>query len=199
MKIGYVRVSSKDQNESRQIDAMAEYKVDQVYTDKASGKDFNREQYKAMLKALRAGDTLVIKSLDRFGRDYKEIRAEFKRIADMGVYINVIDSPMLNTDQIIAGNLTTQFIADLVLSVLGYVAEQERTNIKQRQAEGIRSAKARAVKFGRPAKDQRVKDVKALLDAWAKAGTKGTIGKACSIIGITRPTYYKGLKKGITD
>lgn len=197
MKIGYARVSTSDQNADRQVQALTEYGIDKIYVDKASGKNFDREQYKLMFDTLRSKDTLVIKSLDRFGRNYAEIRSEFKQITDLGVYINVIDTPMLNTDQSVSGSLTMQFISDLVLSVLGYVAEQERINIKQRQKEGIRSAKLRQVKFGRPALDQQVKEVKALLESWEQSGVKGSVSKACDMVKITRQTYYKGLNRGI--
>ena len=197
MKMGYVRVSSKDQNTAKQLQAMQEYGVDQdnIYTDKASGKDFNRQAYQDMLKALRAGDVVVVQSLDRLGRNYNEIKSEFSKLTAKGVYINVLDMPLLNTDQVVAGTLTMQFISDLVLSVLSYVAEQERANIRQRQADGIRAAKANRVRFGRPAADKQVQDVIALLDTWKRTGTPGTIDKACKLVGITRQTYYNAIRK----
>ena len=199
MKLGYVRVSSKDQNTAKQLQAMAEAGIDpaNTYTDKASGKDFNRTEYQAMLRALRSGDTLVVQSLDRLGRNYTEIKAEFSKLTAKGVFINVLDMPLLNTDQVVAGNLTMQFISDLVLSVLSYVAEQERANIKQRQADGIRAAKASKVRFGRPVVDHKVQQVKALLDNWKETGIQGGVGKACEVVGITRQTYYNGLRKGL--
>lgn len=191
MKIGYARVSSKDQNEAKQMQAMYEAGIpaEQIYTDKASGKDFNRPQYQQMQKVLRSGDTLVVQSLDRLGRNYTEIKAEFSKLTSKGIYINVLDMPLLNTDQVVAGNLTMQFISDLVLSVLSYVAEQERTNIRQRQADGIRAAKANKVRFGRPAALGKVKDAQALI-----AGGKSIV-QACAAVGITRQTYYNALKK----
>lgn len=190
MKIGYARVSASDQNENRQIDALSAYGIDleRIYTDKASGKDLNRPQYKTMLRTLRKGDILVIKSIDRLGRSYDDIKDEFKRITELGAHIHVIDMPILNTDQTITEGLTTKFIVDLVLSVLGFVAEQERQNIRQRQAEGIKSAKARKVKFGRPTIDtNKIKQAQALVSA----GT--TVKDACAKMGISRRVYYKYL------
>lgn len=192
MKLGYVRISTTDQNADRQVDAMLSAGIDQehLYVDKQSGKDFNRPQYQLMLKTLRAGDTLIVKSIDRFGRNYAEIQTQFKGITDRGVFINVLDTPILNTDRQLVEGLTMQFIADIILTILGYVAEQERVNIKQRQAEGIRSAKAKKVVFGRPTIDkQSVLDAKALVD------TGHTVAEACKLAGISKRTYYNYLPK----
>jgi DNA invertase Pin-like site-specific DNA recombinase len=188
MKIGYARVSSMDQHEDRQIAAMLEAGVElsNIYLDKQSGKDFNREAYKNMVKALRQGDTLVIKSIDRFGRDYEQIRKEFAAITDKGVAINVLDMPALNTDQVIAAGLTGKFISDIILSILGYVAEQERLNIKTRQAEGIKTAKAKGVQFGRPTKEIQAQKVAALL----ATDDSMTVEAACKVYGISRRAYY---------
>jgi len=188
MKIGYARVSSLDQHEDRQIAAMLEAGVElpNIYLDKQSGKDFNREAYKNMVKALRQGDTLVIKSIDRFGRDYEQIRKEFAAITDKGVAINVLDMPALNTDQVIAAGLTGKFISDIILSILGYVAEQERLNIKARQAEGIKTAKAKGVRFGRPTKEIQAQKVAALL----ATDDNMTVEAACKVYGISRRAYY---------
>ena len=188
MKIGYIRVSSKDQNEARQVDALIAAGVDlsAIYVDKASGKDFDRIQYKALLKAARKDDVIVIKSLDRLGRSYKDIRSEFKKITEKGVHINVIDTPILNTDQIIDGGLTSSFIVDIVLSILGYVAEQERTNIKQRQKEGIESAKKAGKRFGRPSKF-----TNRFYTLNAKVRKKELkVNEVCNILGISRKTFY---------
>lgn len=192
MKIGYIRVSAKDQNEARQIDALLSDGVEtgQIYVDKASGKDFNREQYKSLLRALRKGDVLVIKSLDRLGRNYEEIRKQFKLITDMGVAIHVLDTPMLNTDQVVAGDLTMKFISDIILAVLGYVAEQERHNIKQRQAEGIKVAKQAGKRFGRPTKIS--KDFQSINQAVTEG--KITVVQACEILKISRKTFYNHQK-----
>jgi DNA invertase Pin-like site-specific DNA recombinase len=188
MKLGYIRVSSKDQNEARQVEALISAGVDpsRLYVDKASGKDFNREQYKSLLRALRTGDVLVIKSLDRLGRNYEEIRKQFKLITEMGVAIHVLDTPMLNTDQVITGDLTMKFISDIILAVLGYVAEQERHNIKQRQAEGIRVAQSKGKRFGRPSTmpSNYLAVRQSVLDG------NLTVIEACKVMNISRKTYY---------
>jgi DNA invertase Pin-like site-specific DNA recombinase len=146
-----VRVSTKEQNEDRQLIALKEVDVPEknIYMDKQSGKDFNRPQYKRLLKKIRPGDLLYIKSIDRLGRNYEEIQNQWRIITkDKGVDIVVLDMPLLDTRR--GKDLLGTFISDLVLQLLSFVAENERTNIKQRQAEGITAAKARGVKFGRP-------------------------------------------------
>jgi DNA invertase Pin-like site-specific DNA recombinase len=192
MKIAYIRVSTKDQNEARQVNAMIEHGIDPTnfYIDKASGKDFDRTQYKALLKAARPDDVIVIKSLDRLGRNYEEIRAQFKLITERGVHINILDTPLLNTDQVLNGGLTMKFISDIILSVLGYVAEQERNNIRQRQSEGIRAARRAGKRFGRPSK--LCKDFPRIAEG-VQAGTI-TIKEACSMLGISRKTFYNHAK-----
>lgn len=147
---GYVRVSSKDQNEDRQVITMREMQVpeENIYIDKQSGKDFNRPQYKRLLRKVKADDLIYIKSIDRLGRNYAEIQEQWKIITkDKHVDLYVIDMPILDTRR--EKNLLGTFISDLVLALLSYVAENERTNIRQRQAEGIAAAKARGVHFGR--------------------------------------------------
>lgn len=149
---GYARVSASDQNLDRQINALSEFGVDpsKLFMDKASGKDFNRPAYKRLMRKLRPGDTVVIKSIDRLGRDYEEILSEWRRITkDKQAAFVVLDTPLLDTRSP-EGGITGVFISDLVLQLLSYVAQVERENIKQRQAEGIAAAKARGVKFGRP-------------------------------------------------
>ena len=151
---GYARVSSREQNLDRQLDALAEFGLErgQIFSDKASGKDFNRPQWKRLMRRLRAGDVLVVKSIDRLGRNYDEIIEEWRRITkERGARVVVLDMPLLDTRER-PDNVTGAFIADLVLQLLSYVAQVERENIKQRQAEGIAAAKARGVRFGRPAK-----------------------------------------------
>ena len=150
---GYIRVSSQDQNEDRQLMAMQERNVPagQIYIDKQSGKDFNRKKYQRMLKKLRAGDLVYILSIDRLGRTYEEIQQQWRRLTkEIGVDVCVIDMPLLDTRQ--GKDLMGTFIADLVLQILSFVAESERHNIHKRQAEGIAAARARGVKFGRPPK-----------------------------------------------
>ena len=149
---GYVRVSSKDQNEDRQMIAMSEMgvPVENVFIDKQSGKDFNRPQYKRLVRLLKEDDILFIKSIDRLGRNYEEIIEQWRLITkDKRADIVVIDMPLLDTRR--GKDLMGTFLADIVLALLSYVAENERKNIKQRQREGIDAAKARGVKFGRPA------------------------------------------------
>ena len=151
---GYIRVSSKDQCIDRQIIALAEseFKLDKkmIYIDKVSGKDFDRPQYKKLMRKLNAGDILVILSIDRLGRNYEEILEQWRIITkEKKVDIVVLDMPLLDTRQR-ADNLTGAFIADLVLQILSYVAQVERENTRRRQREGIDAAMRRGVKFGRP-------------------------------------------------
>ena len=150
MVYGYVRVSSKDQNEDRQIIAMHEFGVDKLYLEKQSGKDFNRPHYRMLVRKLKPDDVLVIKSIDRLGRNYEEILEQWRTITkEKRAAIVVLDMPLLDTRK--SRDLTGTLIADIVLQLLSYVAQTEREFIKQRQAEGIAAAKARGVKFGRPA------------------------------------------------
>ena len=148
---GYIRVSSKDQKEDRQQIALKEVGVNlqNIYVDKQSGKDFNRLQYKKMLRKLKKDDLLYIKSIDRLGRNYAEILQQWRILTkEKGVDIVVLDMPLLDTRR--GKDLMGTFLSDIVLQVLSFVAENERTNIKQRQAEGIAAAKAQGIKFGRP-------------------------------------------------
>ena len=148
---GYIRVSSKDQKEDRQQIALKEVGVEpqNIYVDKQSGKDFNRPQYKKMLRKLKKDDLLYIKSIDRLGRNYEEILQQWRILTkEKGVDIVVLDMPLLDTRR--GKDLMGTFLSDIVLQVLSFVAENERTNIKQRQAEGIAVAKAQGIKFGRP-------------------------------------------------
>lgn len=151
MVYGYVRVSSKDQNEDRQLIAMEEIGISRkhIYADAQSGKDFNRPQYKRLMKKLKRGDLLVIKSIDRLGRNYEEILEQWRIITkEKEARIRVLDMPILNTGD--ERDLTGTLIADIVLQLLSYVAQTEREFIHSRQAEGIAAAKARGVQFGRP-------------------------------------------------
>jgi len=149
---GYVRVSTREQNEVRQLVAVREFGVTDgnIFIDKKSGKDFQRQAYQRLIKKLKPGDTLVIKSVDRLGRDYSEILEHWRIITkEKHAAIVVLDIPLLDTRQK-ERDLTGTFIAELVLQILSYVAQQEREFILQRQAEGIAAAKARGIKFGRP-------------------------------------------------
>lgn len=150
---GYVRVSSTDQNENRQLLAFRNKKIPQnnIYMDKQSGKDFDRPNYKNMVRRMKRGDLLYVLSIDRLGRNYKEIQEQWRILTqDKGIDICVLDMPLLDTRQ--GKDLMGTFIADLVLQILSFVAQSERENIRKRQAEGIEAAKSRGVHFGRPVK-----------------------------------------------
>ena len=152
---GYARVSAKDQNESRQVHALQEFGVNPVniFVDKQTGSDFNRNSYKLLLRKLKKGDCLVVKSIDRLGRNYKEILRQWDYIINgLAVDIVVLDIPLLDTRRS-EGNLTGVFISNLVLQILSYVAEVERENIRMRQREGIDLARKNGVEFGRPKKE----------------------------------------------
>ena len=150
---GYARVSARDQNLDRQMDALAAFGVsgERVFADRASGRDFERPEYQRLLGALRRGDVVVVKSIDRFGRNYEEILEEWPRITrGAGCSIVVLDMPLLDTRE--DRGVTGRLISDIVLQLLSYVAEKERDFIRQRQAEGIAAAQERGVRFGRPPK-----------------------------------------------
>ena len=153
MEYGYARVSTKEQNEQRQIIALEEFGLNlrQIFIDKQSGKDFERANYQRLTRRLKEGDTLVVKSIDRLGRNYEEILAQWRIITkERQADIRVLDMPLLDTRR--GKDLMGTFLSDIVLQVLSFVAENERSNIRQRQAEGIAAAKARGVRFGRPPK-----------------------------------------------
>lgn len=148
---GYIRVSSRDQNEDRQLIALKKAGVAEknIYLDRQSGKDFNRPRYKKMLRKVKKNDLLYVKSIDRLGRNYEEILQQWRMLTkEKGIDIVVLDMPLLDTRR--GKDLMGTFLSDIVLQVLSFVAENERTNIRQRQAEGIAAAKAKGVKFGRP-------------------------------------------------
>ena len=148
---GYIRVSTREQNEDRQLIALREMSVPEqnIYMDKQSGKDFNRPQYKKLVKKLKPDDLLCIKSIDRLGRNYTEILEQWRILTkEKKIDIAVLDMPLLDTRR--GKDLMGTFLSDIVLQVLSFEAENERTNIRQRQAEGIAAAKARGVRFGRP-------------------------------------------------
>ena len=192
MKVGYVRVSSKDQNEARQIKSMQEQGVEKVYMDKQSGKDFERPDYQKMVSELKEGDIVVLHSLDRLGRNYDEIIEEWHRITKViKADIIVLDMELLNTT--VRGNdLTGKFIADLVLQILSYVAANERENIRKRQAEGIEIAKAEGKDKGRAKKQ--VDEV--LFRENLEKYNAGQINKSAFAenVGVSRPTLDKLLK-----
>jgi DNA invertase Pin-like site-specific DNA recombinase len=191
---GYARISTDDQNEARQIEALIAAGVDEryIFVDKASGRDFNRAEYNVLIRALREGDTLIIKSIDRLGRNYNEITEQWRMITkEIKAHIKVLDLPLLDTT---AGNrdLTGTFIADIVLQILSYVAETERLNIKQRQAEGIKLAKERGQHLGRP-KVEAPENFDELYDSWKRGEITAT--KAMELLGLKRTTFYKLVKE----
>ena len=191
MKLGYIRVSSKDQNEARQYQAMIQAGVEPeyIYLDKQSGGDFNRANYQTMVRTIRQGDIVIIKSIDRLGRDYTQIKSEWNRITGKGAHIHVLDMPMLNTDQQLITGLESKIITDIVLSLLGYIAEAERERIKSRQSEGIAAAKKRGQTFGRPNKPV---DDKRLMQALAQLNAGMiTTQQAADSLGISRRTFYR--------
>ena len=190
---GYVRVSSIDQNEDRQMIAMREKKVPErnIFTDKQSGKDFERPQYRKMLKKLKAGDLLYILSIDRLGRNYEEIQNQWRRLTkEVGIDICVIDMPLLDTRPY--KDLLGTFISDLFLAVLSFVAENERDNIKKRQAQGIAAAKLKGVKFGRP-----VIEAPSNFAEIAKDFKRGKIklAEALEKTGLSKTTFYRRLRE----
>lgn len=191
MKIGYARVSTVDQNEARQMEALREEGVEMIYMDKKSGKDFNRPEYQKMIASLKKGDVLVVHSIDRLGRNYEEIIAEWRKITkEIEADIIVQDMPLLNTTQ--NKDLTGTLIADIVLQLLSYVAQRERENIRQRQKEGIAIAKAQGKYKGRAKKEIN----KELFDNTKIRWQNGEITKVqfAEIMGISRSTLYKLLK-----
>lgn len=192
-RYGYVRVSSKDQNEDRQILAMREFGIEKsdIYLDKQSGKDFDRPQYKRLLRKLKPDDTVVIKSIDRLGRNYQEILNQWRIITkEKKAAIVVLDMPLLDTRQ--GRDLTGTLIADIVLQLLSYVAEMERSYIKQRQAEGIATAKLRGVKFGAPPKERTALYYE-LLSQWQEGMV--TARAAASKLGIHHKTFLRWAKQ----
>ncbi len=194
MKYGYVRVSTKEQNIDRQLTAILNkgIEMNKIYIDKASGKDFNRKNYKKLIKKLKEGDELYIKSIDRLGRNYDEIIKEWNTITkEKNADIVVLDFPLLDTRTKI-NDLTGKFIADIVLQILSYVAQIERENIHQRQMEGINEAKKRGVKFGR-SKIEIPKEFYNLAEKYIKNQT--SLRKASKVLGVSHTTFSKWLKE----
>ena len=189
----YIRVSSLDQNESRQLQAIQELHIPkaQIYLDKQSGKDFKRENYKRLLRVLRKGDLLYILSIDRLGRNYKEIQNQWRYLtSDLGIDICVIDMPLLDTRRY--KDLLGTFIADIVLQILSFVAESERDNIRKRQAQGISAAKANGIRFGRP--ESKIPDNFTLLvKRWRNRRLSlEELLKTCQ---ISKSTFYRRLRE----
>lgn len=189
----YVRVSSRDQNEDRQLNAMRELEVPEknIFVDKQSGKDFNRPMYQKLMKKLREEDLIYIKSIDRLGRNYEEILSQWRVLTrEKKADVVVLDMPLLDTRR--GKDFLGTFIADLVLQLLSFIAENERKNIKQRQLEGIEAAKQRGVKFGRPPKPL-PENFEQLYDKWvAKELSAAEIARQCD---FTSATFYNKAKK----
>ena len=194
MKYGYVRVSTAQQHIDRQVEALLEMGLDKnsIYIDYESGKDFNRKNYKKLIRKLKKGDLLIIKSIDRLGRDYNMIIEEWRLITkEKEADIMVIDMPLLDT-RIEGKNLVGKFISDIVLQVLSFVAQNERETMRVRQAEGIKTAKARGVKFGRP-RINLPSDFESVAKQYLKKEI--TNKNACEILGMTRGTFFRYMKE----
>ena len=194
MEYGYIRVSTREQNEQRQLIAMQEFGISEnrIYMDKQSGKDFERKNYKKMVRKLKKDDTLVVKSIDRLGRNYEEILEQWRIITkEKQAAIVVLDMPLLDTRQ--NRDLTGTLIADIVLQLLSYVAQTEREFIHQRQAEGIAAAKQNGVRFGR--KPMAKPDSFELLKTqWLRGEVSART--AAKRLGITHSTFLRWLKEG---
>jgi DNA invertase Pin-like site-specific DNA recombinase len=190
---GYARVSSADQNASRQIDALNGIQIPETYifTDKQSGRNFDRPQYKALLKKLKAGDLVYVKSIDRLGRNYDEIQKQWRILTkERGVDIAVIDMPLLDTRN--GKDLVGTFLSDIVLQILSFVAQNEHENIRKRQIEGIAAAKSRGVSFGRPIKKP-PENFHQLIRAWERG--KLTIKEVLEHTGLKEATFYRRLRE----
>ena len=191
---GYARVSSRDQNLARQLDAMAAFGIEDaaIYADKATGGDFERPAWLRLRSRLRAEDTLVIKSIDRLGRNYDEILANWRALTEADVAIVVLDMPLLDTRKRNDNDLTGKLIADIVLQVLSYAAQLERDSIRQRQAEGIAAAHRRGVRFGRPRKELPDSYRKVCRDYLEERLTKR---QAAERLGVSRNTFTRWLEE----
>lgn len=190
---GYVRVSSVDQNEDRQVIVLKEVGVDakNIYMDKQSGKDFNRPNYQQLKRKLKPGDLLYILSIDRLGRNYEEIQKQWRVLTkEIGIDICVLDMSLLDTRN--GKDLMGTFIADLALQILSFVAQNERDNIKKRQAEGIAAAKAKGVKFGRPEKEIPNDFAKTVLAWEQKMLSLSDVLNKCN---ISEATFYRRLRE----
>lgn len=190
---GYVRVSSTDQNEERQMIALREAGVHEknIFMDKQSGKDFDRPNYKNLEKKLKAGDLLYILSIDRLGRNYEEIQKQWRILTkEIGIDICVLDMPLLDTRN--GKDLMGTFIADIVLQILSFVAQSERENIKKRQIEGIAAAKARGVKFGRPEKKV-PDDFGRIVHAWEQK--RLPFEEVLNQCNMSEATFYRRLRE----
>ena len=190
---GYVRVSTQEQNEDRQLVSMNKLAVEQmtIFMDKQSGKDFNRPQYQEMVGKLRKGDLLYVASIDRLGRNYDGIQNQWRILTkEIGIDVCAIDMPLLDTRQY--KDLLGTFIADIVLQILSFVAESERDNIKKRQAQGIRAAKAKGIRFGRPEAELSA-NFPQLVKRWRN--NRISLNEVLHICGISRSTFFRRLRE----
>lgn len=190
---GYVRVSSREQNEDRQLDALREMEIAKrnIFIDKQSGKDFERPQYKRLVRKVKREDLIYIKSIDRLGRNYSEIQEQWRFLTkEKGADIVVMDMPLLDTRR--GKDLMGTFLSDIVLQVLSFAAENERTNIRQRQAEGIAAAKARGVRFGRPQINMPEYFGKTVR-SWERKEI--TVEEAVRRCGVSESTFYRRLRE----
>ena len=192
-KFAYVRVSSRDQNEDRQLLAISDLHIPKknIYIDHQSGKDFDRPAYRRMVRRMKKDDLLYIKSIDRLGRNYEEIQNQWRFLTkEKGVDIVVLDMPLLDTRR--GKDLVGTFLSDIVLQVLSFVAENERTNIKQRQAEGIAAARLRGVRFGRPPKPL-PSNFHSVYQQWRKGDL--TVSSASEACNMSRTTFHRRAKQ----
>ena len=190
---GYVRCSSKEQNEGRQVEEIRPLVTTESHLliEKQSGKDFERPIYQSLKNIMREGDTLVIKSLDRLGRNYEQMKNEWKDLSDRGIKVRVLDTPLLDTSRY-DDELMGKFVSDVVFSVLSYVAENERKNIRQRQREGIKIAKGKGIRFGRPVLS--VPDnFDDIYTEWKDGRIKAV--EAMKQLNIKKTTFYKWVKE----
>ena len=188
---GYVRISTKDQNEERQLIALRKASVEEqnIYTDRQTGKNFDRPQYRKLMRRLKMGDLLYIISIDRLGRNYEEIQNQWRTLTkEKGIDIVVIDMPLLDTRQ--GKDLMGTFIADLVLQILSFAAQNEREKIRERQKQGIAAAKNRGVRFGRPEKPV-PKDFSKLVNDWE--GGKISLPELLQKCNMSAATFYRRL------
>ena len=193
MIYGYVRVSTKEQNEQRQVEALTKYGVEEKYIkiDKASSKNFNREKYQLLKnEILRAGDTLVIKELDRLGRDMEQIKQEWRALEEAGINLIVLDNPILNTEG--KTDLEKKLISNIVFELLSYMAEKERQKIRQRQAEGIKIAQEQGKKFGRP-RAEYPSNWEEIYNSWKEKNITAVV--AMEKLNLKKNTFYKLVKE----
>ncbi len=190
---GYARVSTLEQNEARQLTALknADVPLENIYVDKQSGKDFERSNYKKLVKKLKSGDLLYILSIDRLGRNYEEIQNQWRILTkEKGADICIIDMPLLDTRN--GKDLMGTFIADLVLQILSFVAQNERENIRKRQAQGIAAAKAKGIKFGRP-ETKMPENFGEIVKKWEHGQI--SIRQATKLCNVSEATFYRRLRE----